>query len=185
MRHRVLGPQERPTPRVCNRGSATPWFVMPSGRWECGASGSPTQTAMRLVAALLKNLVFLLRVFRGVRTYFQVAGTRTGIAMRDSTSLVCPTWRCSGRAKREDNGSDQAPAKIGFVSGLGNPQLVQTGQSLIHVHSMSRSPIMRLGVTEIGACGFCLRAVSSENRRLRIRAYSMEPPTHRTTCLPG
>ena len=26
--------------------------------------------------------------------------------------------------------------------------------------------------------------VSSENRRLRIRAYSTQPPYHRTTCLP-
>ena len=61
-------------------------------------------------------------------------------------------------------GPTRPPAKIGFVSGLGDPQLVQTGQSLIHVHSMSRSSIMRLGVTEIGACGLCLREVLSENR---------------------
>ena len=27
-----------------------------------------------------------------------------------------------------------------------------------------------------------LRGVSSENRRLRIRAYSTEPPCHRTIC---
>ena len=40
-------------------------------------------------------------------------------------------------------------------------------------------------LSEISRGTLCLRNVSRENRRLLIRAYSLEPPYHPTTYPPG
>lgn len=76
----------------------TPWFVMASVRSECDESVSHIQAVMKLADALLKNSASPSRVSKGVQIYFLAERTLTGTATLDSTLMVCPTWKCSGRA---------------------------------------------------------------------------------------
>src|SRR5580704_7972845 len=92
-----IGSARAPKAKGSQPRQRTPCCVMPSGRSGCVESVSRTQAAMRLADALLKDSAFRSRGYREVRIYFRAESARTSTATPDSTLLVCPTWRCSGR----------------------------------------------------------------------------------------